>query len=253
MSVSLFVGAAEIATADISLAVDGVAVTEDFNSFTGTGFSPTPSAGQLDSNTYRVTGLSDGDGSFGGTHDSGDFARGTATGAVSTGGIYSFEVAPGDFAAGVQPTGSDFNSGAVTIRLSNDTGVDLNYLDVQADAFFFNDADRSTRWTFEASLLDFDAFYVPFFSIDSEETADIAPEWQLQSVGGLFELPVSIANGQQVFIRITGEDLAGSGSRDQFALNEFSVTGFNAVPEPGSGMFILAGAVLLGLARRRAC
>ena len=46
-----------------------------FTSFDGTGFSTSPSSGQLNSNEWRVTGMSDGDGSFGGGFTSGDFAR----------------------------------------------------------------------------------------------------------------------------------------------------------------------------------
>jgi hypothetical protein len=39
-----------------------------FTGFTGAGFAPTPAAGQLDSDLWRVTGLSDGAGTFGGTY-----------------------------------------------------------------------------------------------------------------------------------------------------------------------------------------
>ena len=72
----------------------------NFNSFTGTGFTPTPAAGQLDSDTWRVKGMSDGDGTFGGTHTSNDFGRGAFTCCQGSGGIYAWEVSSGDFSFG---------------------------------------------------------------------------------------------------------------------------------------------------------
>ena len=246
--------AALIGTAQADIVLDGVGVTvvEDFNDFRGAGFSAAPSAGQLDSDTYRVTGLSDGDGTFGGTHDTGDFARGTSAGGVTTGGIYAFETTTGDFAAGVQPTGSDMTPGDVTIRVTNNTGEALNFIDIRADALFLNDADRSTRWTFAASLLDVDAAYQDIFSIDSTEAADAAPAWSQTAIGDTFSLgPIQIADGQQFFIRITGDDLAGSGSRDEFAMDNLSITGLVVIPEPGSTLFLLSSFAFVGIARRR--
>ena len=238
--------------ADIVLDTAGVAVVEDFNDFRGNGFSSSPSAGQLDSETYRVTGLSDGDGTFGGTHTTGDFARGESTGGETTGGVYAFEISTDDYAAGVQPTGSDMTPGDVTIRVTNNTGEDLNFIDVRADALFLNDADRSTRWTFEASLLDIDAAYQELFFIDSTEAADTSPAWSRTSIGDVFSLgPIQIADGQQFFIRITGDDLAGSGSRDEFAMDNLSITGLVTIPEPGSTMILFASMALVGMARRK--
>lgn len=238
--------------ADLVLNTVGVAVTEDFNDFRGDGFAPTPSSGQLDSDTYRVTGLSDGAGTFGGTHDTGDFARGDSDGGVGTGGIYAFEVAPGDFAAGVQPTETDMSPGSVTIRISNNTGETLNFLDVRADAYFLNNADRSSTWLFEAALVDSDPFYVPFFSLASEAAGDSPATWQRQSVGDLVSLsPLSIPDGTQFFVRVTGDDLAGSGARDEFALDNLSITGLVAVPEPGATILALGALAGLGTVRRR--
>ncbi|NLG35884.1 MAG: hypothetical protein GX548_11080 [Lentisphaerae bacterium] len=101
----LLVGLADPANADLSFSdPDPVAIT--FDGFTGSGFSPQPSAGQLDSDNWIVSGLSDGSLTWGGTQDSGDFARGSRTfGAITQGGIYSFTDSPGGNCLGVQPTG----------------------------------------------------------------------------------------------------------------------------------------------------
>lgn len=238
------------ASADFVLFAPGVATVEDFDAFRGGGFSNAPSGIQLDSNTYRATGFSDGDGVFGGVHETGDFARGSSTGGVGSGGAYAFDVGGGDFGVGVQPTGADFTPGAFTIRVANMTGVSIDGIDIDAQGYFFNDADRSTRWTFEISFDD--NTYTPFQLLDSPEVADVAPEWSLNPVFGSLPFPAPLADGEKFFIRIRGDDLAGSGNRDEFALSWLSITGTSsAVPEPGSAMLFGFGALCLGFRRRR--
>jgi hypothetical protein len=93
---------------------------EGFDSFAGTGFAPSPAAGQLDSDTWALNGLSDGDTAWGGTYTTGDYARGIDEDGASTGGIYAFDVVSGagtDYILGVQPTDADFTPGAIYLRL----------------------------------------------------------------------------------------------------------------------------------------
>ncbi|MEM7054316.1 MAG: hypothetical protein AAF446_07170, partial [Pseudomonadota bacterium] len=84
---------------------------EDFSGFTGTGFDANPSAGQLDSDVFIVTGFNSGTLDFGGSATSGDFARGEASGGVTTGGIYAFDIGAGNRTFGIQPGGNDFTPG----------------------------------------------------------------------------------------------------------------------------------------------
>ena len=246
------------AQAELVLSGVGVEVIENFDDYRGTGFAPNPTAGQLDSDTYRAIGFSDGDMTFGGTYASGDFARGTSTGGVSTGGAYSFDVGGGDYALGVQPTGDDFNPGNLTIKVKNDTGVELNYLRITADAMIYNDADRSTTWTFGGAMIDNDAAYGDFQTLTSPQAADTSPTWESTPVGGLIDLSVfgnNLAVGGDFFIRVSGIDNAmnpGSGSRDEFALNNLSITGYvTAIPEPSSLAFCMFGVIPFAIARRR--
>ncbi|NBD36582.1 MAG: hypothetical protein GVY30_11375, partial [Chloroflexi bacterium] len=100
---------------------------EDFNTFDGSGFAPSPAAGQLDSDAWSVTGLSDGDVGFGDTCSGDvDCARGPSTGGVSTGGVYAFDVGSGDYILGIQPGGSDFTPGEFILKVQNTTGSTLN-------------------------------------------------------------------------------------------------------------------------------
>ena len=80
----------------------------DFNEFNGSGFSPSPAVGQLDSDVWAISGLSDGTLDFGGTAATGDFARGLSTGNVTTGGIYAFDAGSLNIILGAQPTSTDF-------------------------------------------------------------------------------------------------------------------------------------------------
>ena len=111
----------------------------DFTGFTGSGFAPSPAAGQLDSDTWRLTGMSTGDQTFGGTHTSDDSARGSDTGGTTTGGVYAFDRGGGNIGLGVQPTGSDFTPGEITLRLRNETGTTVTNINVAYYLGVFND------------------------------------------------------------------------------------------------------------------
>lgn len=128
--------------------------TIDFASFTGAGFAPSPTAGQLDSDTWRVTGLSDGDTTFGGTFTSGDFARGTSAGGVTTGGVYAFTVSSGNAALGVQPGGTDFTAGSITQRIQNNTGSAVTSWDLSYSLYVLNNKERSNSLLWEWSTDD---------------------------------------------------------------------------------------------------
>ena len=232
---------------DILLKDVGVAVTETFDSFGGDGLSPTPTSTQLDSNTYRGTGFSEGDGFFGGTHDNGNFARGASNGGVDLSGAYAFDVGGGDIGVGIQATDTEFNPGTFTIRVANDTGKDINGVVLSGTAYFLNDQDRSSRWFFEISFDDIN--YSVFGFRDSREAKDVAPVWEDDPIFAFLDFPTQLADGERFYLRIRRTDLAGTGLRDEFALSNIS---FTAVPEPSSATYLaMFGLSLLGLKRRR--
>lgn len=242
----VFCGAQRQLNADIVLSNIGETVTETFQSYEGLGFSPgaDPATGLLDSNTYRATGFSEGDGSFGGTHIGGDFGRGGPVGGgVTDGGAYAFDVGGGDVAVGVQPTDDDFTSGSFTIRIANNTGQTITGVRIGGLAHFFNDTNSATRWVFEGSLNDSE--YLPFFFRDSPLDADETPAWSSISIGDSFQFP--LADQGRFYLRITGDDLSVDGNRDEFALSTIS---FTAIPEPAS-LGILTLIFSGGLMRRK--
>ncbi|MBN1217568.1 MAG: hypothetical protein JXM69_01465, partial [Anaerolineae bacterium] len=124
--------------------------TEEFTGFTGSGFDPNPGVGQLDSDIWSVTGLSDGDLLFGDSQTTGDFARGPSAGGVTTGGVYAFDVG-GNTILGVQPGGTDFTPGEIILRLQNNTGSTITQLDVSYDIWYRNDQPRANSLNFSYS------------------------------------------------------------------------------------------------------
>jgi len=190
--------------------------TIDFTGFAGGGFAPSPSAGQLDSDDWAVTGLSDGPGAFGGTFTTGDFARGSSSGGVSTGGVYAFDI-NGNVAMGVQPAGSDFTPGTFTLQVQNATGATLTTMDVAYVAYYLNDQTRGNNFNFSWSTDGANFTGVPALDLVSPD----APS------GSWMSFPMSttisgfsVADGGLLYLRWSGDDVSGGGSRDEFALDD---------------------------------
>lgn len=199
----------------------------DFNDFRGQGFSPLPLPGQLDSDYWRVTGLSDGNGTFGGTHDTGDFARGLHNGGTGTGGVYAFDLysAPNitDTILGVQPTTDDFTPGAFTLRLQNTTGSTLDQVYVAYEIWTRNDQPRSNSLNFAYSKDDSVYTSVAALDFTTPLTADPSPFWspvtRTVTLSGL-----GLANGAYLYLRWQGDDVGGSGSRDEYGIDDVVVS-----------------------------
>jgi hypothetical protein len=196
---------------------------EDFTGFEGAGFRPAPSANQLSSNNWKVTGMSDGSGIFGGTHASGDFARGPSAGGVSTGGTYGFDVGAGNRAIGFQPAGSDFNPGTLVLRIQNTTGSTITTMDVSYTIWVYNDQGRASTFNFAHSANDLSYTGIAALNYTSAQPASGSPSWE--SVNRSTTLTgLNIANGAYYYLRWESSDAGGSGSRDELALDDVQVT-----------------------------
>lgn len=200
----------------------------DFNGFDGSGFSPTPSAGQLDSDMWVIDGLSDGSLIFGGTATSGDFARGIDPDGVSIGGIYAFDTGNGNIAFGIQPVGSDWTPGNLTLRIQNNSGVTITSVDISYSIYLYNNEDRSSSFNFSHSADNATYTQIEALDFQSPETASISLVWE-ETLRNTTITGLSIAEGSNYYLRWSGDDISGSGSRDEFGLDTISV---NAVPEP---------------------
>ncbi|MEP2937398.1 MAG: hypothetical protein ABJM06_03310 [Gilvibacter sp.] len=190
-----------------------------FNNYDGSGFSPTPTAGQLDSDKIIVSGMSDGSMNYGDTAVTGDFARGfDVGGGVTTGGVYSFEVSAGTRTLGVQPGGSDFTPGYIEYKVRNTTGAPTSSFVIGAAFYVNNDQGRANSFNIQYSTdgTTFTPLSGSTFDYTSVEAADAAGF--TFAFGGSTTKNEVVANGDYVYVRILGDDVGGSGSRDEFGL-----------------------------------
>lgn len=131
----------------------------------------------------------------------------------------------GERAMGIQPSGSNFTSGAITIRLQNLSGQSLNSLDLAYDLYVYNDRDRSNSVNVYYSTSNTQASYqlLPEMAVVSPADADASPQ-------AVFHQPsVSINNlnllpNSYLFVRFVFEDISGSGERDEFLISRLSFT-----------------------------
>ncbi len=218
------------AASQMSLTSSNVAVTENFTGFTGAGFAATPAAGQLDSDAWRVVGMSDGTMAFGATKSSGtDFGRGSSAGGVTTGGIYAFTADGSTPALGVQPGGSDVNPGSIVLKVANNTGSTITSLSVSYKAFYKNDQARANKIRFGYSTNDVAYTDDATLDVDSPLAAD-AGAWtsftRSKTISGL-----TFATGTSMYIH-WGISSTGSNNHDELALDDVSVTGTSGACAP---------------------
>ena len=210
--------------------------------------SATPGAGQLDSNRWAMNAdgpLTSTPAVFGVDQAGG---LGTSTGSESATGVYAFDVGGGVTALGVQPTGTFWTPGMFTLRLKNATGGTVTSLQVEWTGWHYNDQGRSNDLRLLHSADN--TLYTPTppeFDMVSPDVASPAPvTWQATS-RSLALTGLNLADGAEYYLRWGGDDVGGSGSRDELALNGVRVT---PVPEPAMLGFLALGSLTL-LARRR--
>jgi len=225
-------------TAHAQQAITGTGITIDFTGYTATGLAAAPTAGQLDSDAWRVLGLSDDTTvAFGEDHTADDFARGAAAGHPTTGGLYSFTTTPGSPNFGFQGAGSDMTPGAITLKLVNSTGAAITDLTIAYEVWVYNDEVRGNTLVFAHDADDV-APYTNVAALDftSPEAADGVPAWVLTTrttaLTGL-----NIANGANYYLRWSTDDSLGTtGSRDELAIDDIVIS------VPGCGDNITNGA-----------
>ncbi|GFE64324.1 ExeM/NucH family extracellular endonuclease [Litoreibacter roseus] len=180
----------------------------DFNDFLGNGFGAEPAVGQLDSDLWSVAGF----------NSAADLARGATTGGETTGGIYALE-REGDNALWIQPGGSDFTPGALTLTL--DTGeTDLSDVTISYDLLSLNNTERANALNLSVSInggafMDMASFVTP------EASSDAGIEIEAFSV----TLPGTLPAGSTLVLQFEGNDVSGSGSRDEYGIDNLVVDG----------------------------
>jgi hypothetical protein len=199
-----------------------VFINANFNTFAGAGFSPTPAPGQIDSNLIIFTGFSDGDMNYGDTKTTGDYNRGIANAGVTTGGIYAGVVTPGDRCLLIQPGGSDFTPGSITVRALNEGGLDFTNVQVQADVVMRNDQTRSTSISLEYSTDNITFTPIPGVSAINTPLAATGSDIVIITAFDRV-IPVSLADNDFIYLRVLSDDNGGSGSRDEIGIDNLKI------------------------------
>jgi hypothetical protein len=226
-----------ISTANTPATVDFDTTVTDVNNgqWAGTGFQSAAAVGQLDSDSWASTGMSDGDLTFGGTQTTAntDYTRLTASTPQATGGFYAYDVDPTatvNRALWVQPGGADFTLGTITLRVLNSTGVTVSNWDLSYLLYYNNDQPRANSFNLSYSVDDSTYTPIPGLDFTSPEAADASG---VLSILKSTQIPVPVATGNQLYLRWSGDDVSGAGNRDEFGLDNITLT---AIPEPGAAL-----------------
>lgn len=189
--------------------------------FLGKGIAIVPDAGMLNSGAWAVTGLSDGDAGFGENKINGKFAKGFSTGKVTNGGIYAFEIAANNNTLGVQPGTGDFTPGSITLKLQNKTPNTIHTLGVAYRLYINNNEDRSSSFSFSYSA-DGQNFTAFAEASHTSVAGKDALGWQSNTFN--LQLPgVNLLPNGNFYLRWSSDDAGGSGSRDEFGLDDISI------------------------------
>lgn len=212
--------------------------------YAGTGFAPNPAPGQLDSDAWKITRISNAAGvqtttNYGDTNTGGDFALGIASVPVSTGGIYAFSgTGLSGLAMGFQPSNDAFSGtlgSSVELRCVNNTGQTLTNVLLSYRLYVRNDEDRSSLVKVSINQ-DFFAPYTNLTKLDLP-TLDVASPLAPTGTGWTLNFKTFTASGlcvrpgEYFYVTWTIIDNGGSNSRDEFALDFISVRATAGTPD----------------------
>jgi hypothetical protein len=217
----------------VALAITGSVTWIDFNGYQGEGLAPQPSSGQLDSDDWRVTGMNDGDTSFGGTFVEGDAAEGASSGGESAGGLWAFSTEPGDPSFGFQQTSDDLTPGHILLRLVNQTGETIVSPVLRYEGWVWNDAGRSTVVEVAWSLDGVGFVTIGDLQLTSPVDADATPAWDHNALQATLVGAVVPPDGR-LFLRWSPDDNGGDGGYDEIGLDDIMlvISGEEPDPEP---------------------
>lgn len=128
-------------------------------------------------------------------------------------------------ALGIQPTGGHFTAGSLTLRVQNNTAQALEQLAVAYTVGVYNDRDRSNFLRLYWSATNGQDSYVavPGSEVISPPELDDPADWDVTNVSVTltgFSVPV----GSFFYLRWVGDDVSGSGQRDEFAITDITLT-----------------------------
>lgn len=155
--------------------------------------------------------------------DDADF-RGACAGGVTVGGCYAWQVSPGDYVLGCQPTEEKFTPGYFMVVVSNATGEAVRSLSVSYDIVSLNNADRLSALDLEWSLDGRQFSRVTEASFVTPQKQEQPALWKTCSRAVRVRFAPSVAPGARVWLCWRAADGGGSGSRDEYGIHNIRIT-----------------------------
>jgi hypothetical protein len=237
---------------DFSSSMQTSVGTNPSTPFEGDGFQPNPTTlGRLNSNAWDIKGFSFGMLGFGGTQTVDAFGRGMVATGVVTHGIYSYTDTPATVANPclmVQPAAGEFAPGSITLRIRNNGTTNLTQLQVNYNLFVRNDENRSNSFNFSHSNDNLVFQNEPILDYASPDVAD-AFQWVQVGVSpsrSIIITGINVAPGGYYYVRWSSDDISGSGSRDEFGLDDIYILGTYGTPAPEINVTGYATTILNG-------
>jgi hypothetical protein len=192
-----------------------------------------PSSGQLDADAWAI--VADGastttSSTFPGSLST-NFANITTAGTTSTGWGTASLSSNNKFA--IFPAGSSATAGSITLIITNNTGGPISQLNISYEVSAYNDQARGNKVEFWHSPSNAASSYTEIASAEFVSTAAASNSFETAnpsvSITGL-----NLANGASYYIRWFFDDVSGSGSRDEFFLDDISISAVAACTPPTS-------------------
>lgn len=204
---------------DFDNTVEGI----NIGTYDGGAFAPDAEVGELDSDGFVTGPYTTGAANFGSeaTEDSPEYGNGPSEGGVTDGGYYAFEVSPNNYAFGYQPALNGYGTGSTTIRMQNQTGVNITSLNIGYTTYVYNDEAGINSYNFSYSADNQTYTSAPVFNMNSTPGADAVPMWKAHNrvitLTGL-----NIAPNAYYYIRWNTQNVSGT-AFDEVALDDIIV------------------------------
>jgi predicted extracellular nuclease len=201
---------------------------EDFTGFDASGFAPNPTASQIDSDIWRVVGLSDiPNPAYGFTSvapPANDFARGVITGSAdpTTAGVYS---PSGGAALILQPTGAEIESGGfIEARIPNASGSTATGFDIAFDWSYRNSGDRSSSMQLSYSTDGTNFTTVPAANFSTPSTKEASTPTTFSTTHETVSLTgLSVPDQGFLYLRWTHLSSSGANNRDEIGIDNVTI------------------------------
>lgn len=135
----------------------------------------------------------------------------------------------------IQPGGSDFAPGTLTLKVENTGTTNITQLEVSYKLYNRNDQLRGNTFNFSHSGDDITYTPVGALNFTSPAPSD-ALGWVLIGTKSTTITGLNVAPGAFYYIRWNSADAGGSGSRDEFGLDDISVTATFACTLTSAGL-----------------